>query len=53
MTYERFLKVILSLQKEDRTINALYTNGVDLINFVDPYHEIISELIKEIYGEEG
>ena len=50
MTYERFLKVILSLQKEDRTINALYTNGVDLINFVDPYHEIISELIKEIYG---
>lgn len=53
MTYERFLKVILSLQKEDRTINALYTNGVDLINFVDPYHDIISELIKEIYGEEG
>jgi hypothetical protein len=53
MTYERFLKVILSLQKEERTINALYTNGVDLINFVDPYHEIISELIKEIYGEEG
>ena len=53
MTYERFLKVIISLQKEERTINALYTNGVDLINFVDPYHEIISELIKEIYGEEG
>ena len=53
MTYERFLKVILSLKKEDRTINTLYTNGVDLVNFVDPYHEIISELIKEIYGEEG
>jgi len=53
MTYERFLKVLLSLQKEDRTIKALYDNGVDLINFVDPYHEIINELIKEIYGEEG
>ncbi len=53
MTYERFLKVILSLQKEDRTIKALYDNGVDLINFVDPYHEIINELIKEVYGEEG
>lgn len=25
MTYERFLKVILSLQKEERTINVLYT----------------------------
>lgn len=53
MTYERFLKVLLSLQKEDRTIKNLYDNGVDLINFVDPYHTIISELIKEIYGEEG
>ena len=53
MEYERFLKVILSLQKEDRTIKALYDNGVDLINFVDPYHTIISELIKEVYGEEG
>jgi hypothetical protein len=53
MTYERFLKVILSLQKEDRTISKLYKNGVDLINFVEPYHNIITELIKEIYGEEG
>lgn len=53
MTYERFLKVLLSLQKEDRTIKTLYDNGVDLINFVDPYHKIINELIKEIYGEDG
>lgn len=53
MTYERFLKVLLSLQKEDKIIKNLYDNGVDLINFVDPYHTIISELIKEIYGEEG
>ena len=53
MTYQRFLKVLLSLQKEDRTIKKLYDNGVDLINFVDPYHTIISELIKQIYGEEG
>ncbi len=53
MTYERFLKIILGLQKEDRTINNLYDNGVDLINFVDPYHTIINELIKEVYGEDG
>lgn len=53
MTYERFLKVILSLQKEERTISTLYKNGVDLVNFVEPYHTIIDELIKEIYGEEG
>lgn len=53
MTYERFLKVLLSLQKEDRVIKEAYKLGVDLINFIDPYHEIINELIKEIYGEGG
>jgi len=53
MTYERFLKVLLSLQKEDMVIKEACELGVDLINFVDPYHEIINELIKEIYGEEG
>lgn len=53
MTYKRFLQVILSLQKEDRVTQILYDNGMDVINFVDPYHKIISELIKEIYGDEG
>lgn len=53
MKYERFLKIILSLQKEDKTIKTLYYNEVDLINFVEPYHAIITELIKELYGEEG
>ena len=53
MTYERFLKVILSLQKEDRVIKEAYKLGVDMINFVNPYHEIINELIKECYGEDG
>ena len=53
MTYYNFLKVIMALQKEDRTIQKLYDNGVDLINFVNHYHEIINDLIKEIYGEAG
>jgi hypothetical protein len=53
MKYERFLKVILSLQKEEKKIKTLHDNGVDLYDFIDPYHIIILELIKEIYGEEG
>ena len=53
MTYERFLKIILGLQKEDRIIKNLYHNGVDLVNFTDSYQVIISELIEEVYGEEG
>ena len=53
MTYENFLKVILQLQKQDRIIDNLYKNKVDLIEFVDPYHGIVQTLMKEIYGEEG
>lgn len=53
MTYENFLKVILQLQKQDRIIDNLYKNNVDLIEFADPYHVIISILIEEIYGNEG
>ena len=53
MKYERFSKVIQMLQKEHGVIKEAYELGVDMINFVDPYHEIISELIREIYGEGG
>lgn len=53
MTYKRFLKVLLGLQKQDRVLESLYKNGVDLANFTDPYNVIINELITEIYGEDG
>lgn len=53
MTYERFLKVTKSLKKQDETVSTLYKKKVDLLDFVDPYHSVITELIKEVYGEEG
>jgi len=53
MTYETFLKIILGLQKQDRIISDLYKHKVDLIDFIDPYHAIITILIEEVYGEEG
>ena len=53
MTYERFAHIVLRLKQQDEVINNLYKNKVDLIDFVDPYHVIISELIKEVYGDEG
>jgi hypothetical protein len=53
MEYEDFLKVILGLQKENRVISELYDRNVDLIEFADPYHSIISTLLKSIYGEKG
>ena len=53
MTLEKFTELINSLQTESDTISDLYKNKVDLIEFVDPYHSIITLLITEIYGEEG
>ena len=53
MTYKTFLEVTLQLQKQDRIIDNLYKNNVDLIEFVDPYHKIVTILIEEIYGKEG
>ena len=53
MTYDRFLKIALGLQTIERVIQTLYDNGLDITNFVDPYYTIISELLLEVYGEEG
>ena len=53
MEYEDFLKVTLGLQKESRVVSELYDRRVDLIEFMDPYHAIISTLVKSIYGEKG
>ena len=53
MTYETFLKITLTLQKADRELHDLYKKKVDLLEFVDPYQNIIMLLIREVYGEEG
>ena len=53
MTYERFSRVLLGTQKNLNSLDNLCDNGVDLINFTDSYQSIITELIKEIYGEDG
>lgn len=53
MTYERFLKITLGIKHESEKLNKLYKLGVELYDIADPYHAIISELIKEVYGDEG
>lgn len=53
MTYERFLKITTTLKMQDERVSELYERNVDLVEFTDPYHQAITELIKEIYGEEG
>lgn len=53
MTYDRFLKIGLELQKVQRVSNKLYDNGMDLTTFTNPYYTIISELLSEVYGDMG
>jgi len=53
MTYETFLKITLELQRQERIVDDLYKNKIDLLEFIDPYHGLIHLLFKEIYGEEG
>jgi hypothetical protein len=53
MEYGDFLKVTLGLQQESRVVSDLYDRKVDLIEFADKYHTIISTLLKSIYGEKG
>jgi hypothetical protein len=53
MTYERFLKITTTLKMQDELARDINLKGLDLVNFLDPYHKVITELIKEVYGEEG
>ena len=53
MKYERFEKIVLELQEQDKVLTQLNDHNIDLANFIDPYFVIINELIQEIYGDEG
>lgn len=53
MTYERFLKITLGLQKSGRVNHELYKLGVDVGEVTDPYHAIINELFHEVWSKEG
>ena len=53
MTYERFLKVTLNLQKQSLIVNKLYELNIDVTEYNNPYDIIVAELITEIYGSKG
>jgi len=53
MTYKQFSDILHTLQEQDKVVDELYKNKVDLYDFIDAYHKVITMLIKEVYGEEG
>jgi hypothetical protein len=53
MNYEQFKNVIEGLEKARERFESLYTLGVDLMEYDDIYHNIITSLIKSIFDEAG
>jgi hypothetical protein len=53
MTYKKFVTIVNKLEKQSKILDNLYKNKVNLIDFSDQYDSIISDLLIEIYGEEG
>ena len=53
MEFATFEKLVSLLEEEEKRVGELYDRGLDLINFLDPYHEMIGILIIEIYGKSG
>jgi len=53
MNYKTFSKIVSILETEHNRLSILYKQKVDLTNFVDPYHTVITELLISIYGNEG
>ena len=53
MEYEQFKKIIEDLEKSLQRSSALYDLGMDLMNYNDIYHEIISSLMLSTFNVEG
>ena len=53
MTLEKFKEFVQLLKEADEQVSAAYKAKIDLIEFTDVYSAIITNLVLEIYGEEG
>ena len=53
MKYKKFKRIGKLLEKNYNRTIKLYDLDVDLTNYSDPYDEIVSDLMEEIYGEDG
>lgn len=49
---ETFTQIILKLQLVSMKQGNLYNSGLDVTNFTDDYHNIITTLLKSIFNEE-
>lgn len=53
MTYEKFEKIMLALNKSSQNTNLLYRHGVDITEITDHLQTIIEDLLGFIFTKEG
>jgi hypothetical protein len=53
MDFEQFKIVIETLEKVRERSHSIYQLGIDLMDYDEPNHIVISTLLKSIFKEEG
>lgn len=53
MKFESFEYLIKKIKETEDLNHRFYTMGLDLQNIVDPFHNLITHLLKVYYGKEG
>ncbi len=53
MKLESFEYLINKIKEASERENSFYSLGLDIQNISDPYHQIITHLIRVYYGKEG
>ena len=53
MNYKKFKILITTLEKTREKSHALYLLGVNLMDYNDMYHTIISNLLTSVFDKEG
>ena len=53
MDFKQFKEIIEGLTKVNARSHVTCQNGIDLMNYDEDYHKIITTLIKSIFDEEG
>lgn len=53
MNYQQFKTVIEALESIRDRCSAAYDVGIDLLNYDELYHKVISTLMESVFNEEG
>jgi hypothetical protein len=53
LNFQEFKTVIESLKKVSNRTHGIYQFGIDLLDYDEDYHKVITVLMKSIFEEEG